>query len=244
MTALDTATEVTLVRVDLLAPPATVAAYERTLAADERARADRFRHSEDRRRFVVRRGVLREVLGSRTGTAPRDVVVRRTALGQPYLDMRDMGEMRDPNEAPIRFSVSQSGDVALIAVTNGVRVGVDVERVDRTADVDALARDCCSPRERSELAALPVATRRRAFFEMWTRKEAVAKLLGVGLGLPPDRIDVTASGLPSNPGAGCLTLEPLAVPGAAATLALEAPAARIVERTWGRRDDARASLAG
>ena len=40
-----------------------IANYHRTLAADERARAERFHFSADRRRFVVARGALRAILG-------------------------------------------------------------------------------------------------------------------------------------------------------------------------------------
>jgi 4'-phosphopantetheinyl transferase len=47
----------------------------------------------------------------------------------------------------------------------------------------AIAERHFAPSEREGLAALPESFRRRAFFRLWTRKEAVMKAVGRGLGL-------------------------------------------------------------
>jgi 4'-phosphopantetheinyl transferase len=60
-------------------------------------------------------------------------------------------------------------------------VGLDVERVDPSLDVDALARVALSAAETQELRGYDGLAKARAFTEYWTRKEAVVKATGEGL---------------------------------------------------------------
>jgi len=81
------------------------------------------------------------------------------------------------------YSVSSTPGEVLVAVARGTAVGVDVERP--RGGRERLYARVCSPRERAALAA---GTAR--FHTLWTRKEAVLKLLGVGLARHPATIDV------------------------------------------------------
>ncbi|TMJ89380.1 MAG: 4'-phosphopantetheinyl transferase superfamily protein [Alphaproteobacteria bacterium] len=97
-------------------------------------------------------------------------------------------------DSDIQFSLSHCRDVALIAFTRGVPVGVDVEHVRPLADWKRIAARYLHPGERMELMALSEDERLTAFFRCWTRKEAVAKALGVGLSLPLNRCPPGAAG--------------------------------------------------
>ena len=90
------------------------------LAPDVLARADRFAFPHDRRRYVAAHGALRAILGGYLNTTPAGVPIRYTPQGKPYLA---------PPSSDIRFNLSHSGELALIAVTRGREVGVDVERI-------------------------------------------------------------------------------------------------------------------
>ena len=70
-------------------------------------------------------------------------------------------------------------------------VGVDVERVDETADWKDIAARSFAPAERQALAVLPGTVQRSAFFACWTRKEAVIKATGEGLARPLDTFVVS-----------------------------------------------------
>ena len=143
-----------------------------------RARGDRLRAARDRAAFsqaAPRCGPCRRM----TAGGPR----QRLSLlagphGKPYLE----------GAGDVEFNLSHSGDLALVAVARGVRVGVDVERVRDLDDRDAIARRFFSPRERDEFTALPDGLKTTAFFRLWTCKESYIKCIGTGLSSAPRRL--------------------------------------------------------
>ncbi len=157
---------------------ATLAALTGILGADERARAERYRFPRDRRRFVVRRARLRQLLGGWTGRAPASLTFGESRHGKPIL----------AGGPP--FSLSHSADTMMLAIAD-VEVGCDLERIDATLDWQPLAETFFTTTERAALAALPPAAARRAFFTCWARKEAFVKALGRGLSWPLDAFDVS-----------------------------------------------------
>jgi 4'-phosphopantetheinyl transferase len=122
---------------------------------------------------------LRLVLGRLTGTAPERLRFERRC---EHCGGAGHGKPRLAGRTDLGFSISHSGELALIAVARGLRVGADVERIRRRTDVLAIARGSLSARERHAIESLPAGEERRAeFFRCWTRKEAYLKALGVGL---------------------------------------------------------------
>jgi len=78
-------------------------------------------------------------------------------------------------------SWSHSGDILLIALGEGVDVGVDVEFVKPRARALELAARYFTPAETAWLATRPASTRDAAFTRLWCAKEAVLKAHGRGL---------------------------------------------------------------
>jgi 4'-phosphopantetheinyl transferase len=154
------------------------------LSDDERARAGRFRFERDRVRFVARRAFRRKVLASYIGTAPAAVQLRTSAQGRPELDA--------PSE--LSFNASHSDGLAVVAVTYGRVVGVDVERIRPIGDALELARGSFSREEEDVLRATPASSRSQTFLAMWTRKESFAKAVGAGLSMPFDGFDIPDPG--------------------------------------------------
>ncbi len=149
------------------------------LAPDEARRADAFAAEDERRRFVVGRGLLRVLLGRYLHEAP--AVLRF-----------DYGERGKPTLAgsTVQFNLSHAGGIVLYAIALGRDVGVDVERLRSLPDLARIARRFFSAWEADTLLQLPAAERERAFFTCWTRKEAYVKALGGGLAVPLDAFDV------------------------------------------------------
>jgi 4'-phosphopantetheinyl transferase len=167
----------------LLDVPLAVAARLRgLLSAEERARSGRFVFERDRHRYVAAHGRLREILAGYVGAAPASLTFASSPSGKPAL--------AEPR-TELRFNLSHSRGLALVAVTRGREVGVDLEAIRAVEDLDDLAASCFSPAETRALAAVPEGSRLEAFFDGWTRKEAFVKLLGDGLSRPLDSFDVT-----------------------------------------------------
>ena len=156
------------------------------LAADELGRSLRLARDDDRRRFVVCRALLRKLLES-YGVAPAGrIVFAYDPQQKPALDQLQAASR-------IEFNVAHAGDVAVVAVARGRAVGVDVEQVRPLGDADVIVRRQFAAEERVAYESLAPALRIRAFFAIWTRKEAFLKALGTGLHRPLDSFAVSVS---------------------------------------------------
>ncbi len=159
---------------DLDVDAAAVEAALTNLSAEERRWADRPRQPHHRRQFIVTRAALRQVLSEALGVAPQAVALAAGEHGKPRLA-----------SGGLQFNLSHSGGLALIAVSTHHPVGVDVEQAGRgVGELDDMAGVYFSTQEQAAYFALPTADRSDAFFRCWTRKEAVAKALGLGMSLP------------------------------------------------------------
>src|SRR5579864_3680422 len=166
--------------VDLDAPEIDVDRYRAMLSAEERDRAGQFRFDRHRRRYIVRRGILRELIGSYLGRDPADVAFVHNAYGKPAL--------RDCN---LYFNLSHSRGMALYAFCRGAAVGCDLEWRDPQFAAEQIPERFFSRDEVDALRSLPVSRQTEAFFNCWTRKEAYVKAAGQGLSIALDSFDVS-----------------------------------------------------
>jgi len=120
----------------------------RDLSPDEHERAERFLADEPRRRFVFGRSVMRQLLGACLNIVPSAVVFGYGPRGKPFLNPPVSG-------GDLRFNLSHSGRLVVIALAHGREIGVDLEQIDRLADWSLLAERIFSSRELCELHALP-----------------------------------------------------------------------------------------
>jgi len=142
----------------------------------------------DQQRFALARAALRCTLGQALGLPPQSLEFDYGAHGKPAL--------AGAAAARLGFNVSHSGAVALVGLVQGGEIGVDVEAHRAMTDRDALVRRFFSPAENAAYIALEEADRQRAFFDAWTRKEAVVKALGQGLSFPLREFDVSLAAAP------------------------------------------------
>ncbi len=184
--------EVHVWRASLVQVPAQIRRFQDSLAADERARAERLYFQPHRERLIVARGALRAILGGYLNRAPESLTFCYGSRGKPAL-------VPDSSRDAIRFNVSHSGNVALYAVTRAREVGIDVELIRPWRPVEQLAERFFSRRELDTLRALPADLRTHAFFLCWTRKEAYIKARGEGLALPLNQFQVSL--IPGEPAA-------------------------------------------
>lgn len=156
-----------------------LATYAGWLGPSERERHDRFVRTERRRQFVVGRALLRLAVGQLLGVAPATIALAERPGLAPRLEADGIAG----------FSISHSGRWVACAVSTATALGLDIERVDLSRDVAALAEHAFSQRESEWLAALPPAMRHDCFYRMWCAHEAHIKLGVAGavdypLGMP------------------------------------------------------------
>lgn len=166
--------EVHVWQIDLTLP--LPAAWAASLDAQEQARAARFATATLQAQFRRARGALRAVLAHYTRRDAAALALVPGAYGKPALAS---GE--------VEFNLSHSGSLALLAVAPaGSPVGIDIESMhERQIDIAALLDMICHHSEKAVIASLAGDAQRRAFYALWTRKEAYIKALGLGLQVDP-----------------------------------------------------------
>ena len=153
--------------------PARLSRLESWLSPRERERAARFRFRSDRMSYVASRGTLRQILGMYLGRAPARLDLRSNARGKPRL-------AGQTGAGGIRFNLSHSGFLTLLAFARGREVGVDVESIRPEIAEEGLERFFTSEEAR-RIGSTPASERAAAFFRCWTAKEALLKASGDGL---------------------------------------------------------------
>lgn len=166
---------------------------------DERARLGRIPEPAERRRFTVVHGAARRIVAECLGVPGAQVRWTRGPNGKPAVEGH-----------ALQVNLSHSGDLAMLAVTAGRPVGVDLQEIVPGLDVHAMAARFYPPAE----AAAVAAGGRERFAQLWARKEAVVKAAGDRLtrglslpvaGEPPPRVEhggttYTVTDVPAPPG--------------------------------------------
>lgn len=160
------------------------------LDAGERARAGRKHEAAP---FVTGHALVRRVLGELLDRDPAALeFARRCATcgsdqhGKPSLvDAPDW-----------HFSLSYTGAGAIVAVAQGVEVGVDIEDL-TDADFEGFARTTLAADEVEGFGSLDGHDLLVARARVWARKEAVLKATGRGLVVDPSEVLVSGPGEPA-----------------------------------------------
>ena len=153
------------------------------LSEEERHRAAQYRNPVNADSFSAARGWLRHLLGHQLECPPNEVRMITGEHGKPRLV-----------DADLRFNASRSGGTALYVTSPTMEVGVDIEAIRSTVDIEGLTTKFFTPAERAALASLPPAPRLTAAFRCWTRKEAYVKGTAAGLIVPINTIGVGVGG--------------------------------------------------
>ncbi len=181
-------------RADLTAAPAEL---QELLCDEELERAQRIVRTGARALWARSRGLLRALLGRYLERDPRELRFELGAHGKPKL----VGD--GPAGPDVRFNLSHSGALVLIAVSAHHEVGVDVEhertRGGERANELALAKRVLGAAQAQRLAELDRDRRAGELLRAWAMHEATLKCLGTGLAGtrgpapdPPDGLWTTA----------------------------------------------------
>lgn len=201
-------------------------ALGRHLSRGEVDRALRLRSDLDRTRFVVARGILRELVARYLCVEPCCIRFRYGAYGKPSLA-----------DGALAINLSRTEDRVVFAFARGRELGIDIERVRRDFPYERVAAAFFSAAEVPALQAFPPEERPEAFFRCWTRKEAYLKARGDGLTVDLASFDVSLDEcpvllrVPDEPGRFAL-YDLDAPPGHAVALAADGQRARVCQEVW------------
>jgi len=147
------------------------------LSTAELARANSFVSSDNRKRCIFSRGILRILLGRYLGVSAHDVALKFTELGRPVLEA-----------AQLSFSISHSGRKLLWGFAPDGKIGVDIEQV-RQRSAYLASQSWLSAREQQQIESVQDVNKMTELHRCWVRKESVLKALGVGINYELGSID-------------------------------------------------------
>jgi len=163
---------------------ALLSRYRSLLTDAERDQESRFHFVRDRCRYVVTRTLVRTTLSMYYPLAPKDWRFSTNAFGRPEVCA---ATARIGGCADLRFNLSHTHSVIVLAVARGTAIGIDVESATTREISMDVAEHFFASTEVRELSRMPLLEQRRLFFEYWTLKESYIKGRGMGLSIPLDK---------------------------------------------------------
>ncbi len=157
--------------------------YESLLCASELDHYRSLQYPETRFDYLLSRALLRTVLAGYLDCSPVSLEFDRNEFGKPCLADK---------KSPLRFNISLTEGLVLLAVSSGARLGADVEFHAHERSMLEVADQYFSALEIAELKRLPSAQQRQGFFRYWTLKESLIKAKGQGLTVPLDSFSFRA----------------------------------------------------
>jgi len=157
------------------------------LSEDEKNRVAQLKSITVAHQKIISRGILRLLLGSYTGSNPKDLVFNNNPFGKPFLC--------NPANSEICFNLAHSGNMLLFVIGKEKDVGVDVEKIEDKIDFRGISSLVFSPKEQLSLSRSMDPT--HDFYVLWTVKEAILKVSGRGFSYPANQFSVVISkGIP------------------------------------------------
>lgn len=171
-------------RADLDLPKMQVDSLQAILSTDEIERAGRFHFDTHKNRYIIARGILRQILGNYLAKDPGKLRFDYTTKGKPLL-------ATNAGSATLSFNLSHSGAFVLYAITLNRNIGIDIEHLSHEVSFMQIAQRFFSQGEISLLEGTDKNNMHELFFRYWTRKEAFLKAMGEGISFPMEKVDVS-----------------------------------------------------
>lgn len=192
------------------------------LSAQERARAERQRRTQDRDLLILAYAMHRLLLARTLRIPPDTVALGRDDLGCPRLA-----------DGALHTSLSHAAGWVAVAIAAAGPVGIDLEPAARAPELPEIAARICHPSESAAMAGLDLPQRAADLLALWVRKEAFLKAEGIGLAREmagfraPDGERLASASMPG----GWVQVR-MVEAGAACVAAVAAPPDVPIHRAW------------
>lgn len=145
--------------------------FFKILSTDEKSRADRYVFDVDYEKYIFCRGLLRVFLGQYMRLKPESIEFQYSSYGKPQLIKNRL-----------KFNLSHTSDYLIIGCCYEAEIGIDVEEIrPLSMDIGMIAQNF-SEREQDFIFSFDGEEQLNAFYHCWTRKEALLKGMGIGIG--------------------------------------------------------------
>jgi 4'-phosphopantetheinyl transferase len=196
--------------------PTSADSLQSILSQTERDRAARLIFDTHRTRYIHAHVCLRLLLGAYLHVTPQAISFISGPFGKPYIAANDVVT---PDQRSLEFNISHSADLAVFGFSRAATIGIDTEFVNRRINVEEIAQTVFTRSELASMRALTPSAQFDYFFDLWSRKEAYAKALGMGLQIPFNELEIGRQ--PMVDGLGIHSFVP--APGYAAAFAVPQP---------------------
>ncbi len=140
-------------------------------------------HAEDRQRCLAAGWLIQYVANrilKKDSLEPVPILAEsKSSFGRPFL----------PDFPNLNITVTHSGPIVACSASRH-NVGIDIEKVP-SLDLMPQGLEFMSFKEEITYRALPSDRKNDFFFDIWTKKEALLKALGVGFQISPNTIDIS-----------------------------------------------------
>jgi 4'-phosphopantetheinyl transferase len=138
------------------------------LSDSNKSRSSFFIKEKDRNLFITAHYALDFILDKIFQIKP---LVLIDINGKPYI-----------KNYPIHFNLSHTENRVLLGFSHQP-LGVDIEKINALPDLDLLISHSMHPDEISSLMAIESNHKIYLFYSLWTKKEAIVKAIGIGMGM-------------------------------------------------------------
>lgn len=146
--------------------------FTHVLSIQEKYKANKFRFIQDYERFIITYIALRMLISYYIKIRPEEIVIHRSKYGKPYI--------QEINKSNINFNLSHSNKKIIISFYI-FDIGVDIEYIRTLTDIESISKFIFSEQEQLILTRYVDDAKIYKFFEIWTKKEALLKAIGIGL---------------------------------------------------------------
>jgi len=150
----------------------------------EKEKVSRYYFKKDRKTSLLSRALLKMILSGHANLSISEIDFQINKYGRPELK-------KNIDKKPVRFNLSHTDGLIVLAVTYGYDIGVDVESFKRKKNNISIARRFFSQPEVLTLQDKPESLWNECFYDFWTLKESYIKARGMGLSIPLNQFSFT-----------------------------------------------------
>lgn len=154
--------------------------FWKLLSINEQKKAKKYCNKLLINRYITSHGILRCIISHHVNQPAAQLEFTNNIYGKPFL--------KDNN---IQFNMSHSHNIACYVLSFNNKVGVDVEFHDNIIDMTGISEIVFTKKEIELLKSFNTQEKYKAFYTMWTQKEALVKAIGRGLSYPINTIETT-----------------------------------------------------